>query len=255
MRFSLVTPAIVLRTRPYGESDRIVSFLTENHGKITGIAKGAKRSRKRFVNSLEPFSLVNLRFQDRPHSNLVFIVAADLLLEFKNLVSCLEKIVFASYMVEITDGLVGDGEENPLVFHHLKKGLNFLADNGTSLSFLTSFELKLLRLTGYQPVLMGCKRCGRKRHDGLPVRWHFSPPEGGILCERCSRSTREILPLGAAALAALADLQQETEELLSSAFLSPSVLQEIRFILLRFIQFQIDREIKSAPFLSKFCTL
>src|SRR4030095_10335839 len=90
-----VTPAIVLRTWPFGESDKIVSFLTENHGKLTGIAKGAKRSRKRFVNSLEPFSLVNLRFQDRAHSNLVFIIAADLTIGFKHLLTSLEKISFA----------------------------------------------------------------------------------------------------------------------------------------------------------------
>jgi len=67
MRLSHVTPAIVLRTRPFGESDKIVSLLTENFGKMTGIAKGALRSRRRFVNSLEPFSLVNLRFQERVH--------------------------------------------------------------------------------------------------------------------------------------------------------------------------------------------
>src|SRR5512134_3900875 len=108
MRACQVTPAIVLRARPYGESDRIVSFLTENHGKLTGIAKGAKRSRKRFVNSLEPFSLVNLRFQDRAHSNLVFIVASDLTFGFKHLLTSLEKISLASYLVEITDGLIGE---------------------------------------------------------------------------------------------------------------------------------------------------
>ncbi|HYT53423.1 MAG TPA: DNA repair protein RecO, partial [Verrucomicrobiae bacterium] len=67
MRANHVTPAIVLRSRPFGESDKIVSFLTENYGKLTGIAKGALRSRKRFVNSLEPFALINLCFQDRPH--------------------------------------------------------------------------------------------------------------------------------------------------------------------------------------------
>ena len=255
MRFSLATPAIVLRTRPYGESDRIVSFLTEKHGKITGIAKGAKRSHKRFVNSLEPFSLVNLRFQDRPHSNLVLILAADLSLGFKNLISSLEKIAFASYMVEITDGLIGDRDENSLVFHHLKTGLNFLEDQDTSLSFLTSFELKLLGLTGYQPVLVGCKRCGKERDSGLPVQWHFSPMEGGILCEHCSRSTREILPISATTLAALVDLQQTRGELAARVPLPSAVLEEIRIILLRFIQFQTDREIKSAPFLAKFCTL
>src|ERR1043166_4648954 len=103
MSLRYATPAIVLRARPYGESDKIVSFLTESHGKLTGIAKGAKRSRKRFANSLEPFSLVELRFQDRPHGSLVFILASDLLFGFKNLASSLEKIAFASYLVEITD--------------------------------------------------------------------------------------------------------------------------------------------------------
>jgi len=52
MRANYLTPAIVLRSRPFGESDKIVSFLTESYGKLTGIAKGAKRSRKRFVNPL-----------------------------------------------------------------------------------------------------------------------------------------------------------------------------------------------------------
>src|SRR5437762_3399433 len=136
MLHSHVTPAIVLRARSFGESDKIVSFLTENHGKITGIAKGAKRSRRRFVNSLEPFSLVELRFQDRPHGSLVFVLASDLLCGFRNLVSSLEKIVYASYMVEITDGLIGERDENPLVFQHLKSGLHFLENNRSSLMFL-----------------------------------------------------------------------------------------------------------------------
>jgi DNA repair protein RecO (recombination protein O) len=57
------TPAIVLRGRPHGESDKIVTFLTKDWGKVTGIAKGAKRSQRRFVNVLEPFTHVQLRFR------------------------------------------------------------------------------------------------------------------------------------------------------------------------------------------------
>jgi len=255
MRLTHATTAIVLRTRPYGESDKIVSCLTENHGKITGIAKGAKRSRKRFVNSLELFSLVNLRFQDRPHSNLVFILGADLLVGFKTLVSGLDKIAFASYLVEITEGLIGEREENPLVFRHLKKGLDFLENSGTSLAFLASFELKLLRLAGYQPALESCKRCRKQRDDGLPVRWHFSPPDGGILCERCAGLNGANQPIGAPALAALAHLQQEIGDPSSSVSPPSSVLKEIRLIMLPFIQFHMDREIRSAPFLHQFCAL
>ena len=195
-----VTPAIVLRTWPFGESDKIVSFLTETHGKLTGIAKGAKRSRKRFANSLEPFSLVNLRFQDRAHSHLAFILASELLLGYKHLITSLEKISVASYLVEITDGLIGEREENRLIYRHLKDGLVHLEKQAMSLTFLTSFELKLLRLAGYQPLLDSCRRCGKERWHSWTMRWHFSPRDGGILCDSCSRLRKEIFPLSAATL-------------------------------------------------------
>jgi DNA repair protein RecO (recombination protein O) len=247
-----VTPAIVLRTWPFGESDKIVSFLTESHGKLTGIAKGAKRSRKRFVNSLEPFSLVNLRFQDRAHSNLAFIVASDLAVGFKHLLTSLEKISFASYLVEITDGLIGERDENHLVFRHLKDGLTHLDERSTSLTFLTSFELKLLKLAGYQPLLDSCRRCGRERWDQCPTRWHFSPRDGGILCESCSRLRKEIFSLSAATLEILTNLQEEKNMSASDVSLSTGVLKEIRSVVVRFIEFHMEREIKSAVFLRQF---
>ena len=252
MRACLVTPAIVLRARPYGESDRIVSFLTEMHGKITGIAKGAKRSRKRFVNSLEPFSLVNLRFYERPQGNLVFILSSDLLFNFPRLVTSLDRISFASYLIEITDGLVGEGQEDRLVFQHLKSGLCYLNENDASLRFLTLFELKLLQLVGYQPVLDGCKRCAKNRRDHPSSRWHFSLRDGGILCEPCSRLRKETLPLGAAAVEVLTDLQAKFSTTPARRCLPSSVVSEIRSVVMRFIQYHMEREIKSASFLYRF---
>jgi DNA repair protein RecO (recombination protein O) len=250
-----VTPAIVLRTWPIGESDKIVSFLTENHGKLTGIAKGAKRSRKRFVNSLEPFSLVNLRFQDRVHSNLAFILASDLSLGFKNLLTSLEKISLASYLVEITDGLIGEREENLLVFRHLRDALIHLEKQAMSLSFLTFFELKLLQLVGYQPWLDCCKRCGRERRDASGTRWHFSARDGGILCDPCSRLRKEIFTLSATTLEIMMNLQGEKNVMASDSSLPTAMLKEIRSALLRFIEFHMEREIKSAVFLHQFCSV
>ena len=93
----LTTPAIVLRSWSFGESDKIVSFLTESHGKLTGIAKGAKRSRKRFANSLEPFSLVNLRFLDRA-AGLVFIQGCELVQVFKSLTARLDKFALSYFL-------------------------------------------------------------------------------------------------------------------------------------------------------------
>jgi DNA repair protein RecO (recombination protein O) len=251
MRLSLVSPAIVLRTRPFGESDKIVSFLTENHGKFTGIAKGALRSRKRFVNSLEPFSLVNLSFQDRAHSNLAFLLAADLIRGPSALMSDLDRIAHASYLVEITDGLIGEREENRAVFQHLLDGLRHLEQSGASLRFLTCFELKLLRLAGYQPGLDNCKKCRRHWPAGS-LQWYFSLLDGGIVCDLCSRSCRELLPLGRAAVEILTALQAEDDSLPPRMSLPGTVIAEVRAAVLRFIQFHMGRQIKSAPFLHSF---
>jgi DNA repair protein RecO (recombination protein O) len=249
---SHITSAIVLRTRPFGESDKIVSFLTEDLGKVTGIAKGAKRSRRRFANSLEPFSVVNLHVREQPHAGLLFIVAADLQFGFKRLLGSLEKISLASYMVEITEGLIPEREENRPVFRHLNEGLRYLEDNDASLRFLTLFELKLLRLTGYQPLLDRCKECGKHRRDDFAGHWQFSPREGGVLCRSCSPVKTDLLPLGATASEVLLDLQSENSPTRSRILLPLSVVREIRSVLLRFIQFHVDREIKSASFLSEF---
>ena len=56
------TPAIVLRSTPYGESDQIVTLYTLDFGKMKGIAKGAKRSRKRFANTLGICSYIQVAF-------------------------------------------------------------------------------------------------------------------------------------------------------------------------------------------------
>jgi DNA repair protein RecO (recombination protein O) len=252
---SHVTSAIVLRTRPFGESDKIVSFLTEDLGKITGIAKGAKRSQRRFANSLEPFSVVNLQVRDKHHGALAFIVAADLQFGFKRLLGSLEKISFASYIVEITEGLIAEREESRAVFQHLSEALRYLEDNEISLRFLTSYELKLLRLTGYQPLLDRCKQCGKDHGDPSAAQWHFSSSDGGILCLACSRVRKELLPVGPTALQVLMDLQSENSPSRSRFLLPLSVVKEIRTVLLRFIQFHLEREIKSAPFLSEFASV
>lgn len=254
MRSPCVTPAIVLRSWPFGESDKIVSFFTEGHGKVTGIAKGAARSRRRFVNTLEPFSLVNLRFQDRPHSTLAFVQACDPIRLFKDLTTSLERIAYASYLVEVTDGLAGEREENRRIFEHLREGLVFVEENGPSLSFLTFFELRLLRLSGYQPILEHCRRCGKCVRDSSQTPWRFSSRDGGVLCGSCSAFRREVVPLSPGALEALAELQKANSILPHHLSLSPALLKESRPALLRFIQFQINKELKSASFLEAFAS-
>src|SRR5271163_3653788 len=106
------TPAIVLRARDYAESDRIVTLLTPNFGKLSGIAKGAKASRKRFERKLEPFSCVTLFFRRRPHGQLVFITRAEPGTMAHPLIEDdLGKIALGSYMLELADALTTEEAE------------------------------------------------------------------------------------------------------------------------------------------------
>ncbi|MGH7827224.1 MAG: DNA repair protein RecO [Candidatus Binatia bacterium] len=254
MRITHLSPAIVLRTWPFGESDRIVSLLTENHGKITGIAKGAKRSRKRFANSFEPFSFVVLRFQDRPHSSLAFILTCELQSGYKRLVASLEKIAYASYFVEITEGLIGEREENRAVFNHLRDGLLCLEEKETSLLFVTAFELRLLQLTGYQPVFDSCRGCGVDRLRLAATAWHFSPRDGGVLCAVCARLRKELFSLTTQALSLLTAIQSDPTPEVAGGPSASSVVREIRSVVTHFVRFQMGKEIKSASFLDQFAS-
>src|SRR6267143_5429134 len=98
------TPAIVLRARDYADSDRIVTLLTRNMGKLSGIAKGAKASRYRFERKLEPFSHVVLHFRRRPHGQLVFITRAEAAgLQPFRLEDDLGRLALGAYMLELAE--------------------------------------------------------------------------------------------------------------------------------------------------------
>lgn len=240
------TEAIVLRARPFGESDKIVSFFTRNHGKLTGIAKGAKRSRRRFVNSLEPFSLVTLRFEERPQWSLVFIHGCELQTVCKRLRTSLEGIALASYFVELVDELTREREDSQAVFEHLKSALLLLDSGLSGAPFVSYFELRLLKLAGYQPSLEACTYCGETGALSSGA-WSFSPRDGGVLCARCAVRRREAWPVSTAALRALASLRLDAEA--PQAQWDKEVAAESRQILRRFIEYQLSKALKSTTFL------
>src|SRR3972149_3851703 len=91
MNGHFTTEAIVLNSMDYGESDRIVTLYTLGFGKVRGIAKGAKRSRKRFVNKLEPFSYINLLFFQKHGRELVMIEQAETIRGFNGLLVDMER--------------------------------------------------------------------------------------------------------------------------------------------------------------------
>lgn len=189
------TPAVVLRARPYGESDKIVTFLTRDWGKVTGIAKGAKRSKRRFVNVLDSFTQVQLYFRPSRGDGLAFIFRCDLLRNFRAPSQDLERYALASYVTELIDVMIADREAGEEAYSLLLAGLTTLEEQPVlSAIFLPAFTLLLLSCTGYAPNVTECQHCGMVigTSEGAAA---FSPSRGGLLCQRCHDSGGMILHL------------------------------------------------------------
>ncbi len=178
-----VTPAVVVRTRAFGESDKIVTFLTRDLGKIAGIAKGAQRSKRRFVNVLEPFTHVDVTLRLRPSSDLAFVNACVLRDAPISLARDLMKFAYASYVLELTDRMVREREAGPETYELVRDAIALLEGGEAEPGVLRAFELHLLRLTGYEPELDRCRRCAIAVGSGTTMYVH--PARGGVLCARC----------------------------------------------------------------------
>lgn len=143
--------SIVLRFTDYGEADRIVSLFTLEHGKLQGIARGARRSRKRFAGALEPFA--HLRLQLERRSGLANILSADIVSIFPGIRGDLAKIGTAAYACELVERLTPEEEPNPRLFRLLFCYLERLDTAPLSPSDRRFFAVNLLKVLGYQPEL------------------------------------------------------------------------------------------------------
>jgi DNA repair protein RecO (recombination protein O) len=200
----IVTPALVLRTRPFGESDRIVTLLTEQHGKVTGIAKGAKNSRRRFAGTLEPFVRIRAVFRQRPASDLVFLLRCEFDGAWRAFGRELDRFAAGSHVLELADRMVLGRESGRELYRLVEETLTLL-DGGLACDpVLRAFELHLLAATGYAPMLDHCRGCGQALDGGEPA--YLVAERGGLLCRACVRADEAVRPVTGATVRELGRL-------------------------------------------------
>jgi len=200
------TPAIVLRTREYGESDKIVTVLSRAAGKFSGIAKGAKRSQRRFPGTLEVFSHVMLDYKRRPHSELAFLDRAVLVQPWPRILDSLERFTAASHVVELADKMTVEAEVGDDLYAIVVSTLSRINAGEPGAATLRLFELAALHASGYRPELVRCAACRvRLGEDRGAVRLVGSL--GGLLCSLCRAREEGGMLLSPDALECLAFLQ------------------------------------------------
>ncbi len=243
VRESHKTNGFVLRTLSYGESDLIVTFYSSDFGKIKGIAKGAKKSKKRFANVFEPFSLTNIIFTRKNRDMLAFIESCDIIEHYHNIRQDMGKTLIASYFIDLTDHFSPEGKKNEKVFQLLQDFLLILGNEKASDAAVRFFEMRLLKLAGFEPALDHCIICKTPVTNGNS--YYFHAHEGGIKCSVCATPQRYEQPISAGTVRTLLlgkDIDIDKIKLIT---LTDSLAMESRSILTGFIAHVLGREVKS----------
>jgi DNA repair protein RecO (recombination protein O) len=170
---------VVLRTYKLGEADRIIVFMTAEHGKVRAVAKGVRKTKSRFGGRLEPLTHVSLLlYQGR---DLDVVSQAETLDHFRPLHDDLGRLTRGIAMLEAIDQVAQERQPSPRLYQMLLGGLRALAARDHPL-LVGAFYWKLLAAEGLQPELDTCVGCGA---PGPLVA--FDAEQGGALCRTCRR--------------------------------------------------------------------
>ena len=181
------TPAILIRRLDYGDYDLILTFLSLQRGKISLIAKSAKKSIKRFAGTLELFSLIEVVGSTNKRGGLPVLQEATLKSPYSAIRSNIEKTAYASYWCELIYNWLEEYQQQAPIYYLLKYVLGELSSGvSTPAELSVLFQMRLLYLSGHRPNLSECANCHKNLEtiDGQHVV--FDVTRGAILCQDCS---------------------------------------------------------------------
>jgi len=170
--------AIVLRTYPLREADLLVTLFTRAEGKLRGVAKSAKKSKRRFGGALEPLTHIRAYWEDKAGTDLARLDSCDVLDSPLSTRVDYERAAALAHVAEVIDELMPDREHNDAVFRLVVAALQKLQAGAVWLP-LTYFDLWITRLTGLLPELNACMACGEALNGS---RAWFHPMQDGLMC-------------------------------------------------------------------------
>jgi DNA repair protein RecO (recombination protein O) len=236
--------AIVLQVTDYGESDKIVTLYTSQFGKLKAIAKGAKRSKKRFVNKLEFFTLLEVTVVPGRHSSLFLLDNAGLINPFPALRENYPRYTAAMLVCELVNQWTRENDRDDSLFQLLCWGLHELTTTADLAAIVIFFQIKMLDLLGVGLQLDHCLVCGKMEQTALP--YQFSPAQSGIVCAPCARSQGiGGMPVSMSALKTMRMARSMPPERLRRLKITRHSLKEMAAVLKLYSNFQLQREIHS----------
>ena len=235
--------ALVLRSTPVLEADRVVTLLSPGMGKLKARVRGARKITSRLGGHLDTLNRVSLSLAE----GRTFFVAtgAEALETFAKLKSNLDQVAVSLYFCELADMLIPEGQPHPAVYRLLVESLRRIDQNGPDEVVARYVEMQLLKEAGYMPELGRCVTCGEQS----PVTpYGYAPGLAGLACGNCVGSRNDLLPLSIDALKVLRFLAPASLAGACRLRLDRPLEQELEVVLGASLRYVIERELGTSSF-------
>jgi len=208
------TTAIVLKVVDFSESSCVVTLYTRDFGKISAMAKGARRLRSPFDGAIDLMAICRIVFLRKSVDSLDLLTEARLVRRFRCASTDLSRLYAGMYVIELVSTLTDHADPQPELFDHVVRTIEAIdgpSTIGTSPALLFRFELTLLSMLGHLPALYECVDCGRPidEVDCVRPRIAFGLQAGGVYCESCRGGKRNVVGLNRKTLQLMRELVVE----------------------------------------------
>ena len=235
----ITTMALVLRTVDYKETDKILTLLTQDQGKLTASARGCRKKGSAIAAGCQLLAWAEVVLYDYQGRWSVKEAAVERL--FQGVRDDIERLALGCYFAEVTELLAVEGEENPELLSLILNSLHALDKMPEKpLSLVkAAFEWKAMALAGYEPLIDGCDVCGAEP----PEEPRFHLREGVLHCAGCCGGAGEgiSMPLSPPALAALERIVHGDPKRLFSFRLGAAPLEQLAGTAEAYVHTQLER--------------
>jgi DNA repair protein RecO (recombination protein O) len=169
---------IVIRSTDYGEGNKIITLFTRQAGKMSIMARGARKTKSRFTVAAQLFTYGE--YTTFGSGNMPSLTSVDVIDSYSSLQRDLMNMSYASYIIELLSKVADERDPNPFVFECLKQTLDYIVEGRDAEIITRIFETKMLILAGSRPQMEACVVCGRAEEP-----YRFSVKEGGLLDATC----------------------------------------------------------------------
>lgn len=223
------TEAIVLRLVDFSETSRVVTLFTRDFGKVSALAKGAKRLKGPFESALDLLSRVRVVFLRKSSDSLDLLTEAQLIARFRPRPRALMSLYGGYYVAELLAALTETHDPHPLLYDAAVETLQQLGSSDEARLPLLWFEVQLLREIGHLPPFDECLVCGRPAELREGLRYWVT--QGGLVCRECGREDLAHTEIHPGTLACLKRLAEGAPDQLHRLHPSPQQYQELRRVL------------------------